>query len=153
MLQVLKASPQEITEECMAVLERFVVLIYDHKGALRKSTRSNNSSFQRSLKAETVSLPLEHDLNTTSKEHCFKTTKYVTKPSLIRKCFHNSWSPSWKAPQKHRNLLTNSFDGDADPHVTDDAIAEKLIWHTLVCATVAATGSSHKILTTVSTND
>ena len=35
-LKVLKASPQEITEECMAVLERLVVLIYDRKAALRK---------------------------------------------------------------------------------------------------------------------
>ena len=35
-LKVLKASPQEITEECMAVLERFVVLIYNRKAALRK---------------------------------------------------------------------------------------------------------------------
>ena len=35
-LQVLKASPQEITEQCMVVLKRFVVLIYDRKAALRK---------------------------------------------------------------------------------------------------------------------
>ena len=31
-----KASPQEITEQCMVVLKRFVVLIYDRKAALRK---------------------------------------------------------------------------------------------------------------------
>ena len=35
-LKVLKASPQEITEEYMAFLERFVVLIYNRKAALRK---------------------------------------------------------------------------------------------------------------------
>ena len=35
-LKVLKALPQEITEECMAVLEKFVVLTYDRKAALRK---------------------------------------------------------------------------------------------------------------------
>ena len=31
-----KASPQEITEQCMVMLKRFVVLIYDRKAALRK---------------------------------------------------------------------------------------------------------------------
>ena len=35
-LKVLKASPQEITEEYMAFLESFVVLIYNRKAALRK---------------------------------------------------------------------------------------------------------------------
>ena len=35
-LKVLKALPQEIAEECMAVLEKFVVLTYDRKAALRK---------------------------------------------------------------------------------------------------------------------
>ena len=35
-LQVLKASPQEITEQCMVVLKRFVVLVYDRKAALRR---------------------------------------------------------------------------------------------------------------------
>ena len=33
-LKVLKASPQEITEEYMAFLERFVVIIYNRKAAL-----------------------------------------------------------------------------------------------------------------------
>ena len=35
-LKVLKVLPQEITGECMAVLEKFVVLTYDRKAALRK---------------------------------------------------------------------------------------------------------------------
>ena len=33
-LNVLKASPQEITEECVAVLERFVALFYDRTSSL-----------------------------------------------------------------------------------------------------------------------
>ena len=35
-LNVLKASPQEITEECLAVLERFVVLFHDRTSSLTK---------------------------------------------------------------------------------------------------------------------
>ena len=53
---------------------------------------------------------------------------------------------SGKLYLKERNLVTNLFDVDAEPHVRDDAIAKKLIWHALVCATVAATANSHNYL-------
>ena len=38
-LKVLKVSPQEMTGECMVVLERFVVLIYDRTSSLTKCKR------------------------------------------------------------------------------------------------------------------
>ncbi|RMX40774.1 hypothetical protein pdam_00021846, partial [Pocillopora damicornis] len=63
LLKVLKASPQEITEEYMAFLERFVVLIYN------------------------LSLPLDRDLSNTSKEQCSKEATYGAKPSFISQCF------------------------------------------------------------------
>ena len=53
---------------------------------------------------------------------------------------------SGKLYRKQRNLVTNLFDVDVEPHVEDDATAYKLIWHALVCATVAATANSHKYL-------
>ena len=53
---------------------------------------------------------------------------------------------SGKLYLKERNLVTNLFDVDAEPHVRDDAITSKLIWHALVCATVAATANSHNYL-------
>ena len=36
---------------------------------------------------------------------------------------------SGKLYRKQRNLVTNLFDVDAEPHVEDDATASKLIWH------------------------
>lgn len=35
-LKVLKASQKEITDDCMAVLERFVVLLYDRTSSIVK---------------------------------------------------------------------------------------------------------------------
>ena len=124
-LKVLKASPQEITEEYMAFLERFVVIIYNRKAALRKQTRRNKSSFQRGQEAWTVSLPLDRDLSNTSKEQCSKEATYGAKPSFCQpvlpspsawgwRQLNNYWSPFWTA---------NSFDVDAEPHVENHASA------------------------------
>ena len=46
-LRVLKASPKEITDDCMAVLERFVVLLYDRTSSLVKVNEVRQELFSK----------------------------------------------------------------------------------------------------------
>ena len=50
-LKVLKASPKEITEECMAVLERFVALLYDRTSSLMKVNEAQQKFFSKRAKS------------------------------------------------------------------------------------------------------
>ena len=46
-LRVLEASPKEIPEDCMAVLERFVVLLYDRTSILVKVNEVRQELFSK----------------------------------------------------------------------------------------------------------
>ena len=71
---------------------------------------------------------------------------YEAKPSFVSQCFQahqpgggdsstTNGHHSGQLNRKQRNLVTNSFNVDAEPHVEVHASAQRLIWHALVRAT------------------
>ena len=55
-LSILKASPEDITEESMAVLERFVVLLYGRTSSITKVNEARQQLFSKRLR-ELDSIP------------------------------------------------------------------------------------------------
>ena len=71
---------------------------------------------------------------------------YEAKPSFVSQCFQahqpeggdsstTNGHHSGQLNRKQRNLVTNSFNVDAEPHVEVHASAQRLIWHALVRTT------------------
>ena len=69
-LRVLKASPKEITDDCMSVLERFVFLLYDCTSSLVKVNEVRQELFSKMSRNQTASPLPEPHLSSTSKEQC-----------------------------------------------------------------------------------
>ena len=134
-LRVLKASPKEITDDCMAVLERFVVLLYDRTSSLMKVNEVRQELFSKRSRSLDSTPPLpEPHLSSTSKEQCSKGGTCGAKPSFVSQCFqaHQSGDGSNKTTYGHhtgqpshkqRTLVTNSSDVGVKHHVEEAASA------------------------------
>ena len=133
-LRVLKASSKEITDDCMAVLERFVVLLYDRTSSLVKVNEVRQELFsKRSRNLDSIPLPEPH-LSSMSKERFSKGGKCGAKPFFVSQCFQvhqtgdgsNKTNYGYRTGQpshKQRILVTNSSDVDVKHHVEEGASA------------------------------
>ena len=81
-LRALAASTEDISEEHMAVIERFAILLYDRTSSLRNINEARQELFSKSQEASTTFLPPERHLLTMPREQCFKVVLSGSKPFL-----------------------------------------------------------------------
>ena len=133
-LRVLEASPKEITDDCMAVLERFVVLLYDRTSSLVKVNEVRQELFSKKSRNLDSIPPTRASLEQHVKSAVFQGGTCGAKPSFVSQCFQvhqtgdgsNKTTYGYRTGQpshKQRTLVTNSSDADVKHHVEEGASA------------------------------
>ena len=78
--RALAASPKDISEEHMAVIERFVILLYDRTSSLKSVNEARQELFSKKSKASTAFLQPERHLLTMPRGQCFKVDMSGSRP-------------------------------------------------------------------------
>ena len=158
-LKVLKASPQEITEECMAVLERFVVLLYDRTSSFTKANKARQKLFSKRAKSLDNIPPTRASLEQHVKRAAFQ-GRYIWGQTLLCQPvlpspsdwgwqqLNNSWSLFWTAlPQAKEScheLIRCGCRASCSKGRCKCSKASLTCTALCICATVAATANSHE---------